>query len=187
MKLFKSKAEKEQEKKMLIKKSIKELDKRIELLDRQLVEYKKAVRVAQSEGLPEQVKLATDAIRMTIAERRRTVQMKLNTQIISQMKDMSAMTGEFLNTVKVISKSIAGNTNTDVNKISSELQMAMDQVADQTERLGDMLEDAQTSVGDFSADTNLVSDEEINRLIYGAGEEDVVLDDELQKLKSHLK
>lgn len=189
MKLFKSKAEKEQERKMLVKSSMKELEKRIRKLQEQEQVYIDMARIAQREELPEQIKLAKEALKMTISERKRTYKMLLNAKIISQMKDMSAMTTEFLNAIHVISKDIAGTTNADMSKLSGELKQAMGKVAEQTENLSDMLEDSQDDVTDFSTSNSLVSDDEIDRLIYGTGNaaaESAALDADLEALKQQL-
>lgn len=166
-KFFKSKAEKEQERKMLVKRSMKELEKRIAKLKEQEQVYINAARVAIREELPDQIKLATEALKMTRSEEKRTYKMLLNAQIISQMKDMTAMTNEFLGAIQVISKDIANTTTADMSKLTSELRMAMDKVSEQTENLGEMLEESQDTVSDFTATSNIVSDDEINALIYG--------------------
>ena len=192
MGLFKSKAEKEQERRMLVKQSMKELEKRIRKLKEQEAVYVKAAQTAQQENLPRQIQLAKDALKMTVSERKRTMEMLLNAQIISQMRDMSAMTGEFLKAVHNISKSIAGSTSQDVNKISAELKIAMGQVENQTENLADMLENSQDDVSDFSEGTSAISDEEIDQLIYGVGGAagasagGVSIDDELLALQKEL-
>ena len=190
MGLFKSKAEKEQERRMLVKQSMKELEKRIRKLREQEAHYIKAAQVAQRENLPRQIQLAKDALKMTVSERKRTMEMLLNAQIISQMRDMSAMTGEFLKAVHNISKSIAGSTSQDVNKISAELKMAMNKVENQTENLADMLENSQDDLGDYSENITSVSDEEIDQLIYGTGSSgsgsELSLDDELLALQKEL-
>jgi methionine synthase II (cobalamin-independent) len=191
MKLFKSKAEKEAERRMLVKQSMKELEKRIRKLKEQEAVYIRAAKAAQQENLPKQIQLAKDALKMTVSERKRTMEMLLNAQIISQMRDMSAMTGEFLKAVHNISKSIAGSTSQDVNKISSELKIAMGKVENQTENLADMLENAQDDLSDYSEETSAsVSDEEIDQLIYGAGGASaggaLSIDDELAALQREL-
>jgi hypothetical protein len=66
------------------------------------------------EELPDQIKLARDAIRLTEAERKTTYKMLLNAEIILQMKDMSEMTKEFLKTVQVLSKQMVANTGINV-------------------------------------------------------------------------
>lgn len=190
MALFKSKAEKEMERKMLVKQSMKELEKRIRKLKEQEGVYIRAAKMAQDENLPEQIKLAKDALKMTISERKRTMKMLLNAQIISQMRDMSAMTGEFLKAVHNISVSIEGTASKDVNKISMELKRAMNKVENQTDNLADMLEESQDDVGSFSDETASISDEEIDQLVYGTGsssqESAFSVDDELKKLQMEL-
>ena len=190
MKLFKSKAEKEQERRMLVKKSMRELEKRINKLKEQEATYVRAAQVAMREELPEQIKLAKEALKMTISERKRTYKMLLNAQIISQMKDMTAMTNEFLQAIHVISKDIAGSTTADMNKLTGELKVAMEKVSEQTENLGEMLEESQDTVGDFSAGNALVGDDEIDKLVYGnsqgATSSTSDIDAELEMLKKQL-
>ena len=192
MKLFKSKAEKEQERRMLVKKSMRELEKRIQKLKEQETKYVQAAQIAIREQLPDQEKLAKEALKMTISERKRTYKMLLNAQIISQMKDMSAMTGEFLNAIHVISKDIAGSTSTDMSKLTTELKMAMEKVADQTENLSELMEESQEDVSEFSVQSSLVSDDEIEKRIYGGAESananvsDASIDAELEAMKKLL-
>ena len=191
MGLFKSKAEKEQERRMLVKQSMKELEKRIRKLKEQEAVYIKAAKVAQEENLPQQIQLAKEALKMTVSERKRTMQMLLNAQIISQMRDMSAMTGEFLKAVHNISKSITGTATQDVSKISNELRKAMGMVEQQTENLTDMLDDSQDTFTDYSDGMSSISDAEIDQMIYGNGSVgtnnlDLSIDQELLALQREL-
>ena len=191
MGLIKSKAEKEQERKMQVRRSMKELEKRIVKLREQETIYIKTAQEAMREDLPEQVKLAKEALKMTISERKRTYQMLLNARIMSQMKDMSAMTNEFLQAMHVISRDIARTTTADMTKISNELKLAMQKVSDQTENFTEMMADAQDDMVDISADSSMVSDDEINKLIYGNAQadeasDDASIDSELEKLRKQL-
>lgn len=192
MGLFKSKAQKEQERKMLVKKSMRELERRIAKLKEQEGKYIQAAKIAIREQLPDQEKLAKEALKMTISEKKRTYKMLLNAQIISQMKDMSAMTGEFLKAIHVISKDIAGSTTADMSKLSSDLKLAMDKVSMQTDSLSDMLEDSQDELTEFSASSSLVSDAEVDSMIYGNGNAtasvggEISIDDELEAIKRQL-
>ena len=149
MKLFKSKAEKEQERKMLVRQSMRELEKRIQKLEAQQKNYIADARKAREEGLPDMELLAKNALKMTVTERKRTYRMLLQARIISQMKDMNAMTNEFLKAVQVISKDIAASAGLDIAKITGDLKFAMDKVTMQTENLNDMLENSQDEVGEF--------------------------------------
>lgn len=193
MALFKSKEQKEMERKQAIKRAMNDLEKRIKKLEAQKIVYINAAKDAIKEELPEQIALAKNALKLTEAERKRTKQMLLNTQVISQLRDMTAMTTEFLGTVKVISKSIAQGTSADVNKIGVDLAAAMEKVGMQTDALEDMLEESQSAVVDnnLSGDA-LVSDDEIEQMIYGTGAVagaagDSALDAELEALKNNLK
>ncbi len=187
MGIFKSKAEKEQERKMAVRRSMKELEKRIRKLKDQEKVYINAAQVAEREGLPDQLKLAKEALKMTISERKRTYKMLLNAQIMSQMKDMSAMTNEFLNAIHIISKDIADTTSADMNKLTRELRTAMDKVSEQTESLEDLLEDSQDDVGELSDESALVTDDEIDKLIYGGSSDETGdIDADLEKLRKQL-
>ena len=117
--------------------------------------------------------------------------MYLNAKIISQMKDMSAMTNEFLGAIQVISKDIARGTTADMSKLTTDLQLAMDKVSEQTENLSEMLESSQESVVDFSSGNSLVSDDEINQMIYGNGQAGATssatdIDAEIEEMKKRL-
>ena len=189
MKLFKSKAEQEQERKMLVRQSMRELEKRIQKLEAQQKNYIADARKAREEGLPDMELLAKNALKMTVTERKRTYRMLLQARIISQMKDMNAMTNEFLKAVQVISKDIAASAGLDIAKITGDLKFAMDKVTMQTENLNDMLENSQDEVGEFSEDNSVISDEEIDKMIYGAQDgagDKFAYDDELAQLRKQL-
>ena len=167
MGMFKSKAQKEQERKAKVKQSMRELEKRIQKLRAQEGKYVEMAKVAMREELPDQIKLAEEALRMTISERKRTYKMLLNAQIISQMKDMAGMTNEFLGAIQVLSKDISKGTTADMSKLTTELRAAMDKVKDQTENLSELMEDSQDDISEFSTDNSLVSDDELKARIYG--------------------
>ena len=166
MGLFKTKAQREQERKMKVKQSMRELEKRIQKLKAQEAKYVEAAKIAMREELPDQIKLAEKALSLTISERKRTYKMLLNAQIISQMKDMSAMTGEFLKAIQIISKDISKTTDTDMSALTRDLRMAMEKVEEQTEGLEEMMEDSQESISAFADSTAQVSDDELTEQIY---------------------
>ena len=65
----------------------------------------------------------------------------------------------------------------------------MDKVTMQTENLNDMLENSQDEVGEFSEDNSVISDEEIDKMIYGAQDgagDKFAYDDELAQLRKQL-
>ena len=83
---------KEIEKKVLIKKTINEMNKQIQKLEEQKNAYIESGKQAKQRGLTAQYNLALAGLKMTITQQRRVYEMKLNFEITSQMKDMSAKT-----------------------------------------------------------------------------------------------
>lgn len=189
MALFKTKKEKEFEKKQLVRKSMNELRKRIAKLQAQEKVYVEQAKIAIREELPEQIKLAKQALKMTVAERKRTYQMLLNAEIISQMKDMTEMTAEFLKAVQVLSKDIAQDTGINTAKVKEQLQIAMGKVAENTENLEDMLESSQADLTDYSATVEVVTDSDIDKMIFGNDNSvsDAQIDQEIEAIKNRLK
>lgn len=191
---IKSKAEKEQERKMLVRKSMRELENRINKLKEQEAKYVKAAQIAIREELPEQIALAKHCLQITIAERKRTYKMLLNAQILSQMKDTTAMTKQFLDAVHVISKDIAATAGVDMSKLSEELRVAMDKVSDQTAQLEDMMSESQDSFSEFSSEKPAVTDDKLDQMIYGnasagesSGASDSFVNSEMEELRKMLQ
>ena len=185
--IFKSKAEKAQERKMKVKQSMREMEKRIAKLEETKTVYIQAAREAAASGLQEQLDRAKNALRMTDSEIKRTKQMLLDARIISQMKDMTEMTTQFLQAVKVISEDIARGTKMDVSQVNAELQIAMDRVSDQTDQLEDMLKDSQDNAKTYSNETATISDAELDRMIFGTSELDTpAMEEKLAELKNEI-
>lgn len=188
MGLFKSKEQKAYEKKMIVKKSMREMEKRIVKLQAQESKYINAAQIAMREGLPDQVALAKTALKMSIVERKRTYKMLLNAEIIMQTKEMTSMTTEFLGAVQVLTREIVANTGVNVGKIQNELSMAMNKVSEQSEALEEMLEDSNSNIDDISRDSDIVSDEDIDKLIAGGTlSQDTAMAKELENIKKSLE
>ena len=83
-------SKKEVEKRMLIKRTINEMDKQIQKLEKQKQAYIEAGKQAKQRGLTAQYNLALSGLKMTIAQQRRVYEMKLNFEITSQMKRISS-------------------------------------------------------------------------------------------------
>lgn len=182
--LFKSKAEKERERRMAVNKAMNELEKRIKKLENQEQVYINAARTAMREALPEQIELAKKALKLTIGEKKRTFAMLVNLKIVSQMKEMSSMTTDFVNALGDIGKSIAVNTAQDMSKFVGEIQEAMEKVTAQTEEVIDVLEYNQSEVGAFADKLSSVDDTDIDNRIYGQTQSNLSDDDIEKKLAS---
>lgn len=182
--LFKSKAEKERERRMAVNKAMNQLERRIKKLEDQEQVYINAAKVAMREALPEQIELAKKALKLTIGEKKRTFAMLVNLRIVSQMKEMSAMKTDFVHALGDIGKSIAANTTEDMSKFVNEIQEAMEKVTAQTEEVIEVLESNQNEVGVFADKISNVDDTEIDNKIYGKSQSGMSNDEIEKKLAS---
>ena len=101
---FKSKQQKEIEKKMLIKRTINTMNKQINRLEDQKQVFIDAAKRAKLKGLDAQFNLALSGYKMTVQQQKRAQEMLLNFEITAQMKDVTMMTSEFLRGMSDISK-----------------------------------------------------------------------------------
>lgn len=104
MAIFKSRQEKEIEKKMLVKRTINTMNKQINALEEQKKVFVEKAKTAKKNGLEAQYNLALTGYKMTLLQQKRAQEMLLNFEITSQMKDMTMMTKEFLGGMSVLSK-----------------------------------------------------------------------------------
>lgn len=139
-------SKKEIEKKMLIKKTINTMNKQIQKLEEQKKVYVEAGKQAKQKGLTAQYNLALSGLRMTIAQQKRVYEMKLNFEITSQMKDMSAMTSEFLKGMGVLSKDMMKLTKEkDFLKVEKQFSEAMTSVELQTEQMENFMDETEAA------------------------------------------
>jgi len=169
MGLFKTKQEKEFERKMIVKKTINALRKNVLYLEEQEKKYIEKAKEAIREDLPDQVVMARQYIKETIAQRKRVYRTLLSAEMIIQMKDISGMTKEFLKAVQVLSKQMVINTQIDMSKVQNDLSFALDKVDEQISNLDDMLEDNQNRYSSTTtANSEYITDTELDQLIYGS-------------------
>ncbi len=189
MGLFKSKEEKERERNMAIKKSMRDLEKHIVELEKGEKVFAEAVRIAQEQNLPQQIEKARQGLKESITEKKRTYMMLLDAKMMVQRRDMMARQKTFLGAVKTITKSIFESMKgVNVSKIAAGFDEAIEGAMAQTEEFDGMI-DQTLSSGDFSSNSYEVSDEEIDKILYGAGASAGTtssIDDELAKLEAEL-
>lgn len=166
MGLFKSKVEKEQERKMAVKQAVRDLEKRIEKLKEAEAKYIKMAEIAINEDLPQMLENVKSNIQITRSERKRTYSMLIQTQMLAQMKEMTDSTGEFFNTVRNISKAVAGTSVADMRKITADLRQAMDNIEQTNEVLTNVIEETNDAVGDLATNTALESSDKVDDAIY---------------------
>lgn len=184
-------SKKEIQKKMLIRKTINEMEKQIKKLEDQKKVYIEAGKQAKQKGLTAQYNLALSGLKMTITQQRRVYEMKLNFEITSQMKDMTMMTSEFLKGMGSLSKDMMKLTKEkDFLKVQQQFTEAMTGVEVQTEMLENFMDETESS---FSSGNNLSEEDskELEDLItneagMGAGSVDAEIEKELAALRKKM-
>jgi len=152
--LFKSKQQKELEKKMLMNRTKNNMSKQIQTLEQQKEKYKEAAIKAKQLNSQSQLNLALSGYKMAAAQQRRIQEMLLNFELTSQMKDMSQSTVDFLEGMSMFSKDIARLTkNSDFLKVQAQFELAMQGVEETTEKLDMFLETSDGSFGSFADKT----------------------------------
>ena len=191
MGLFKSKTEKALEQKMIIKRTINSMNKQINELESAKKTYIEKAKQAKNNGLEAQYNLALSGYKMTIAQQKRAQEMLLNFELTSQMKDMSAMTGEFLKSLGILSKEMVKLTkDKEFIKVQQEFEKAMQGVERRTEQMDVFMEMSEDGFKNSTTSEDTISDEEFAKLIEEESVQDELtndeIDGEIQKLKSKI-
>ena len=183
-------SKKEIKKKMLIKQTINSMNKQIQKLEEQKKVYIDAGKQAKQKGLAAQYNLALSGLRMTIAQQKRVYEMKLNFEITSQMKDMSKMTGEFLQGMGSLSKDMMKLTKEkDFLKVEKQFNEAMANVELQTEHMENFMDETEST---FSSSYSGSADEnkELEALMTNEASADnmteAMIEKELEELKKKM-
>lgn len=180
-------SKKEIKKKMLIKQTINAMNKQIQKLEEQKKVYIEAGKQAKQKGLMAQYNLALSGLRMTIAQQRRVYEMKLNFEITSQMKDMSAMTSEFLKGMGSLSRDMMKLTKEkDFLKVQKQFTEAMTGVEIQTERMEEFMDETESAFS--SSYSGSESDNaELDKLIGNEAVTDNLTEQEIERELEELK
>lgn len=179
--------QKEIKKKMLIKQTIGAMNKQIQKLEEQKKVYIEAGKQAKQKGLTAQYNLALSGLRMTITQQRRVYEMKLNFEITSQMKDMSAMTVEFLNGMGTLSKDMMKLTKEKAFlKVQKQFTEAMTGVEIQTEQMEQFMDETESAFSSgFSG--NESENSELEKLIGNEAVTDNMTEQQIERELEELK
>lgn len=180
-------SKKEIKKKMLIKQTINNMNKQIQKLETQKQVYIDAGKQAKQKGLTAQYNLALAGLKTTIMQQKRVYEMKLNFEITSQMKDMSAMTAEFLQGMGSLSKDMMKLTKEkDFLKVEKQFNEAMVSVELQAEHMENFMEETQSA---FSTNAMGSAEEnsEIENLISNEAASDNITESMIEKELEELK
>ena len=191
MALFKSKQEKEIEKKMLVKRTINTMNKQINALEEQKKVFVEKAKTAKKNGLEAQYNLALTGYKMTLLQQKRAQEMLLNFEITSQMKDMTMMTKEFLGGMSVLSKEMARLADEkEFIKVQKQFELAMGNAERQAEQMDMFLETSQDTFKSAQGSTDSIDDKEIKEMIdRQAGLDefgDDAIDKELEELQKKM-
>lgn len=190
MGLFKSKEEKELEKKRLIKCTVYNMNKQIDALEEQKKMFVQKAVQAKKQGLEAQYNLALTGYKMTLLQQRRAQEMLLNFEITSQMKDMSLMTKQFLGGMSVLSKEMARLADEkEFLEVQRQFDIAMGKAEKQAEQMDLFMETSQDSFASAAKSAG-TDDGEIEKMIEeqaGLGEfSDESVDREIEELKKKI-
>ncbi len=182
MSLFKSKQEKEIEKKMLVKRTINAMNKQINTLEEQKKVFVEKAKVAKKNGLEAQYNLALTGYKMTLLQQKRAQEMLLNFEITSQMKDMTMMTKQFLGGMSVLSKEMAKLADEkEFIKVQKQFELAMGNAERQAEQMDMFMETSQDTFKSAQGGTDSIDDKEIKDLIEQQAGMDEFSDDAIDK------
>lgn len=190
MGLFKSKQQKEIEKKMLVKRTINTMNKQINRLEEQKRVFVDAAKRAKEKDLDAQYQLALSGYKMTVQQQRRAQEMLLNFEITAQMKDVTMMTSEFLRGMSAISKEMTKLADAkEFAKIQAQFEEAMVAVETQTDQMDNFMEMSQETFYNQGLDKNgkQMSDEEFEKYIMEQVGQDELSNESIEKEMEDLR
>ena len=166
MGIFKSKQEKEMEQRMVVRKTMRSIEKYIAKLQEQKVKSVEAAKRAKLEGSKQQYSLALSGLRTAMAQEKKAKEMLLNFELTLQMRDLSKMTSEFLNGMSLMSKEMTAITkDMDFAKVQKQFEAAMAGVEQTTDNLDAMLDTTNDSFSAISSAHGDLDDAELEKLI----------------------
>ena len=189
MGLFKSKQQKELEKKMLVKRTINTMNKQINRLEDQKQVFIDAAKRAKEKDLDAQYNLALSGYKMTVQQQRRAQEMLLNFEITAQMKDVTMMTSDFLRGMSEISKEMTKLADAkEFAKIQSQFEQAMVAVETQTDQMDNFMEMSQETFYNAGRDkSGKMTDAEFEKFIEEQAGLDTLSDDKINSEIEELK
>lgn len=189
MGLFKTKQQKELEKKMVIKRTLTTMKQHINELEKQKAVYIAAAKRAKAQGLSAQYQLAVTGLKMTMKQQKKAQEMLLNFELSTQIKDMTAMTKAFLNGMSILSKEMSRLTDSkEFAKIQMEFEKSMEGVQEQGEQMEVFLDSNQSNFDSLAEDeTSSTEDKEIAALLDEETSQDEMSDDILDKTLDELE
>ncbi len=190
MGLFRTKQQKEIQKKMLVKRTVNSMNKQIARLEEQKKVFIDAAKRAKEKNLDAQFNLALSGYRMTTQQQKRAQEMLLNFEITAQMRDVTMMTTEFLRGMSVISKEMSKLADAkEFEKIQAQFEEAITAVETQTEQIDSFMELSQESFASAgkAKDGKDITADDFEKFITEASSKDEASNDDIDKEIEELK
>ncbi len=190
MGLFKTKQQKEIQKKMLVKRTVNSMNKQIARLEEQKKVFIDAAKRAKEKNLDAQFNLALSGYRMTVQQQKRAQEMLLNFEITAQMRDVTMMTTEFLKGMSVISKEMSKLADAkEFEKIQAQFEEAITAVETQTEQIDSFMEISQESFASAgkAKDGKDISANDFEKFIMEASSSEQASNEDIDKEIEELK
>src|SRR5690554_3708407 len=143
--MFKSKAQKEIDRKIKIKRTLSKMNKFLSQIEEKKKKLIEQASLAKLKGIDSQYNLAVQGLKIALAQQKRVETMLLNFEITSQLKDISEMTKGFFESMVIFSKELQSTSKQkDFIKAQQQFEKAMVKSAMQTERLEAFLESTES-------------------------------------------
>lgn len=190
MGLFRTKQQKEIQKKMLVKRTVNSMNKQIARLEEQKKVFIDAAKRAKEKNLDAQFNLALSGYRMTVQQQKRAQEMLLNFEITAQMRDVTMMTTEFLKGMSVISKEMSKLADAkEFEKIQAQFEEAITAVETQTEQIDSFMEISQESFASAgkAKDGKEINADDFEKFIMEASSSEQASNEDIDKEIEELK
>ena len=170
MLFFKPKPNNDMEIKLLVKRTLTTMKKQIEVLEAQKKLFLDKAVEAKNKGLTSQVRLAIGGYKQTEAQLRHAEEMLLSFEIAAQLKDVTAMTVDFLESMSALSKEMGKLTGgRSFAGVEHDFKAAMAAAGNQADHLDAFMDMSKKAFSEPVGSTGSVgvTDEEIEALLAG--------------------
>lgn len=183
-----SKEEKAIQQKILIRKTMNNMNKYINQLEPQKKVFIDKAKQARLKGAAEQEKLAKNALKQVLAQQRIAETMLLNLEITSQMKDLTSLTSGFISGLTTVSKEMSKIADSiDFEKAQKTFTRASLKSQTQSERIQSLMEIMGESFEVTADDLSTVPDSEIDALINNqVSTDEMQMDNEIEAKLSQM-
>lgn len=186
MGLFKTREEKRIEQRMLVKRTVSSMEKQIAKLEERKKSFVEQARKARAEGLEAQYTLALSGYRTCLVQSKRLSEMKLNFELLAQMKDMAELNKDFLRGMSALSAQMSRLVSErEFRKVQKSFDLSMQKAGRQSELMAALMSGTEAAFAE-SAGMTEEEKEKLGREI-SAEEDDGITDEDIEREIAELK